>query len=75
MDVERRRLVLETSLRTSAEALVDPEPLEALPARVRSTGVLSDADDERPSAQAPPEEEPRPSVPFRVHRPARREAP
>lgn len=31
MDVARRRAVLETSLRTSAEALLDPESLEALP--------------------------------------------
>jgi len=60
MDVGRRRLVLETSIRTSALALVDPEPLEALPARVvpRSTGVLPDADEERPSSQAPPDSEP-----------------
>lgn len=34
MDSERRRRVLETSLRTSALALADPEPLERLPAPV-----------------------------------------
>ena len=34
MDVGRRRTVLETSLRTSAVALRDPEPLDALPAMV-----------------------------------------
>jgi NTE family protein len=68
MDVGRRRLVLETSMRTSALALADPEPLEALPERVvpRSTGVLTDADDERPSAQAPPDEEPASPVPLRL---------
>lgn len=48
MDVDRRRLVLETSLRTSAAALVDPEPLEALPERVRaverSAGLDPDLD-------------------------------
>jgi NTE family protein len=66
MDVERRRLVLETSLRTSAEALADPEPLEALPARVDRTGVLHDPDDERPSEQAPPAEDPAPAVPART---------
>jgi len=67
MDVGRRRLVLETSLRTSAQALADPEPLEALPARVltRRTGVLTDPDDERPSAQAPPDDEPPSPVPAR----------
>ncbi len=36
MAVERRRLVLETALRTSTEALVDPEPL------VRLTEAVSD---------------------------------
>ena len=48
MDVDRRRLVLETSLRTSAAALLDPEPLEALPERVRAVerviGVDPDED-------------------------------
>lgn len=34
MDVGRRRDVLLTSLRTSAEALADPEPLDALPERL-----------------------------------------
>ncbi len=38
MDVGRRQAVLETSLRTSAEALGDPEPLDALPARVAEAG-------------------------------------
>jgi NTE family protein len=36
MDVDRRRRVLETSLRTSREALRDPEPLDALPDRTGS---------------------------------------
>jgi NTE family protein len=66
MDVGRRRQVLETSLRTSAEALADPEPLDALPARVDRSGVLHDPDDERPSEQAPPAEEPAPAVPVRT---------
>ncbi len=34
MDVDRRQAVIETSLRTSARALRDPEPLDALPAMV-----------------------------------------
>jgi NTE family protein len=38
MDVGRRRAVLETSLRTSAQALRDPETLEALPSSVPSQG-------------------------------------
>ena len=45
MDVGRRRAVLETSLRTSAQALRDPEPLDALP-------VLA-GDDEASSDHAP----------------------
>jgi NTE family protein len=44
MDVGRRRAVLETSLRTSAVALRDPEPLDALPAKVaQAEAVLSGA--------------------------------
>jgi NTE family protein len=60
MDVGRRRAVLETSLRTSALALRDPEPLEALPAMVahaeRTLGQDDEsagADHEAPSDHAP----------------------
>lgn len=59
MDVGRRRLVLETSLRTSAAALADPEPLDALPARVArvevAVGAGPDQDVDRSSAHAPPD--------------------
>lgn len=62
MDVGRRRAVIETSLRTSAHALRDPESLDALPAMVahaeRSVGVDEDsaaADHEAPSDHAPGE--------------------
>lgn len=57
MDVARRRSVLETSLRTSARALLDPEPLEAMPLRVAqaeaATGTIPDLDSEATSEQAP----------------------
>ncbi|GAA4346927.1 patatin-like phospholipase family protein [Angustibacter luteus] len=57
MDVGRRRAVLETSLRTSAEALNDPESLEALPERLsaaqQSAGDTADLDGESTSEHAP----------------------
>lgn len=57
MDVGRRRTVLETSLVTSAAALLDPEPLDALPERVsaaeRAVGAEPDLDAETTSARAP----------------------
>lgn len=60
MDVGRRRAVLETSLRTSAAALLDPEPLDALPERVahaeRVTGAGPDLDAEGSSGHAPVDE-------------------
>lgn len=62
MDVGRRRGVLETSLRTSAAALLDPESLDALPERVRAAeravGVEPDLDAEVSSAHAPASVEP-----------------
>ncbi|WP_426562231.1 patatin-like phospholipase family protein [Angustibacter sp. McL0619] len=57
MDVGRRREVLETSLRTSAIALHDPEPLDMLPQRVsiagEAVGSEPDLDVETTSEQAP----------------------
>ncbi|GAB3597514.1 patatin-like phospholipase family protein [Angustibacter peucedani] len=58
MDVARRRTVLETSLRTSADSLRDPEPLDALPARVDDAEAAvgagePDLDGEVTSDQAP----------------------
>ncbi|MGN6299796.1 MAG: patatin-like phospholipase family protein [Angustibacter sp.] len=58
MDVGRRRAVLETSLRTSAHALRDPEPLDALPAKVAQaeavlSAALPDTDHDAPSDHAP----------------------
>lgn len=58
MDVGRRRAVLETSLRTSAVALRDPEPLDDLPAKVaRAEAALAtaghDTDHDTPSDHAP----------------------
>ena len=57
MDVGRRSAVLETSSRTSAAALLDPEPLDALPERVRAaeraTGAEPDLDAEVSSSHAP----------------------
>ncbi|MGN6613077.1 MAG: patatin-like phospholipase family protein [Angustibacter sp.] len=58
MDVGRRRAVLETSLRTSAVALHDPEPLDDLPAKVaQAEAALAaaghDPDHDTPSDHAP----------------------
>lgn len=57
MDVGRRRTVLETSLRTSAESLMAPEPLAALRDLVttaeRASGVGPDLDSESTSERAP----------------------
>ncbi len=57
MDVARRKDVLDTSLRTSAAALRDPESLDALPDRVAvaeaAVGAVPDLDGEVTSEHAP----------------------